>query len=89
MVSSLFNNAICGTKYQLKNGEYAFFINTTTHTMSHTGGYLLAYNGHLYEYDSTGKLMYFEEVHVDYLAELQNADIMRRYSDLQIDKRID
>lgn len=67
MTKNFFDNAICGTKFKLRNGGFAFYVNRTLSSFSHSGSYLLAHNGDLFEYDSLGRLMFNESVNIDYL----------------------
>lgn len=86
-MSNLFENAVCSTKYELKNGGFAFYINRTSGSFSHSAGHLLAYNGHIYEYNNDGLRQSTEEVHIDYLPET-NPDFFG-YGKYDIIKRID
>lgn len=84
----LFENAVCGTKYTLRNGDSAFYVNHTNHSFSHSASHLLAYNGHIFEYNDDGMLLYQDEVHIDYLPEMKYPGYFK-YSAFDIVERID
>lgn len=87
-MSNLFENAVCGTKYELRNGGLAFYINHTEGSFSHSASHLLAYNGHIFEYSSDGGLLYQKEVHIDYLHEMEYPGFFK-YGEFDVVKRVE